>query len=64
MTIEEFKQEKALQDIQLKKEKALSQKPFITFDFYMTNLHNVLRLIGDDRWNQYRGRAKMSRTKK
>ena len=48
MTIEEFKQEKALQNIQLKKEKALAQKPFITFDFYMTNLHNVLRLIGDE----------------
>ena len=25
----------------------LSQKPLVTFDFYMTNLHNVLRLIGD-----------------
>jgi len=47
MTIEEFKKEKALQDIRLKKEKTLAQKPLVTFDFYMTNLHNVLRLIGE-----------------
>jgi type IV pilus secretin PilQ/predicted competence protein len=46
-TIEEFKKEKAFQDIRLKEEKAHSQKPLVTFDFYMTNLHNVLRLIGE-----------------
>ncbi len=46
-TLEEFKKEKSFQDNLLKKEKALSQKPLVTFDFYMTNLHNVLRLIGE-----------------
>jgi type IV pilus assembly protein PilQ len=46
-TIEEFKEEKTFQNIRLKEEKAHSQKPLVTFDFYMTNLHNVLRLIGE-----------------
>ncbi len=46
-TIEEFKKEKSFQDNLLKKEKVLSKKPLVTFDFYMTNLHNVLRLIGE-----------------
>ena len=46
-TIEEFKKEKSFQDIRLKEEKAHTQKPLVTFDFYMTNLHNVLRLIGE-----------------
>ena len=46
-TLEEFKKEKSFQDNLLKKEKINSQKPLVTFDFYMTNLHNVLRLIGE-----------------
>jgi type IV pilus assembly protein PilQ len=46
-TIEEFKKEKSLEDNLMKREKGLSQKPLVTFDFYMTNLHNVLRLIGE-----------------
>jgi type IV pilus assembly protein PilQ len=46
-TLEEFKKEKVLKDIHLKEEKAHLQKPLVTFDFYMTNLHNVLRLIGE-----------------
>lgn len=46
-SLEEFKKEKRFQDNLLKKEKGLSQKPLVTFDFYMTNLHNVLRLIGE-----------------
>jgi type IV pilus assembly protein PilQ len=46
-TLEDFKKEKAFQDIRLKQEKTHSQKPLVNFDFYMTNLHNVLRLIGD-----------------
>ena len=47
MTIENFKKEKQLQDSRQKEKILLSQKPRVTFDFYMTNLHNVLRLIGD-----------------
>ncbi len=47
MTIEDFKKEKQFQDSRQKEKMLLSQKPRITFDFYMTNLHNVLRLIGD-----------------
>src|SRR4030042_576236 len=45
--IEEFKKEKTFRDNLLKEERSLAQKPRITFDFYMSNLHNVLRLIGD-----------------
>ena len=47
VTIEDFKKEKQFQDSRQKEKILLSQKPRITFDFYMTNLHNVLRLIGD-----------------
>jgi type IV pilus secretin PilQ/predicted competence protein len=49
ITLEDFKKEKTIQDNLLKKEKekVLSQKHLVTFDFYMTNLHNVLRLIGE-----------------
>lgn len=47
MNIEDFKKEKQVQDSRQKKKILLSQKPLVTFDFYMTNLHNVLRLIGD-----------------
>ncbi len=47
MTIEDFKKEKQVQDSRQKEKLLLSQKPRVTFDFYMTNLHNVLRLIGD-----------------
>lgn len=47
MTIEEFKKEKNIQEYRHKEEKSLSKKPLVTFDFYMTNLHNVLRLIGE-----------------
>jgi type IV pilus assembly protein PilQ len=45
-TIEDFKKEKAFQDIQLKEEQTHRKKPPVTFDFYMANLHNVLRVIG------------------
>ncbi len=45
--IEEFKKEIASQELRQKEEKAHSQKPLATFDFYMSNLHNVLRLIGE-----------------
>ncbi len=47
MTVEEFKKEKNIQEYRHKEEKSLSKKPLVTFDFYMTNLHNVLRLIGE-----------------
>jgi type IV pilus assembly protein PilQ len=45
-TLEDFKKEKAFQDIQLKEEQTHLKKPPVTFDFYMANLHNVLRVIG------------------
>jgi type IV pilus assembly protein PilQ len=47
MTIEQFKTEKSLREQGVKNEEARSQKKRVTFDFYMTNLHNVLRLIGE-----------------
>lgn len=45
--VEDFKKEKALLDAGVRKRQAASQKPRVTFDFYMTNLHNVIRLIAD-----------------
>ncbi|MEW6184465.1 MAG: type IV pilus secretin PilQ [Thermodesulfobacteriota bacterium] len=45
--LNEFIKEKNLEQTLLKKERVLSQRPKVTFDFYMTNLHNVLRLIGE-----------------
>ncbi|MGA3085412.1 MAG: type IV pilus secretin PilQ [Thermodesulfobacteriota bacterium] len=47
VTIEEFKKEKALQDSRLNEEKSLAKKPLLDFDFYMENLHNVFRFIGE-----------------
>jgi type IV pilus assembly protein PilQ len=47
MTIEQFKAEKGRREKAVKAEESRSQKKLVTFDFYMTNLHNVLRLIGE-----------------
>jgi type IV pilus secretin PilQ/predicted competence protein len=44
--LETFKKEKASQDLRQKIEKAHAHKPPFSMDFYMANLHNVLRLIG------------------
>jgi type IV pilus assembly protein PilQ len=46
-TLDQFKEEKRQQEIQIKENQSRVQKPKVSFDFYMTNLHNVLRLIGD-----------------
>jgi len=47
ITLENLKEEKANQDKILKENISLAQKPVINFDFYMINLHNVLRFIGE-----------------
>jgi len=46
-SLDEFKKDKEIQKVLERKDRLSSQKPLITFDFYMTNLHNVLRLIGE-----------------
>jgi type IV pilus assembly protein PilQ len=46
-TLEEFSKEKALREKEARKQVDEIQKQRVQFDFYMENLHNVLRMISD-----------------
>jgi type IV pilus assembly protein PilQ len=47
MTLDQFKAEKSLRDLKVKTEESRDLRKRVSFDFYMTNLNNVLRLIGE-----------------